>query len=157
VDEYLRVPGVDGVYAVGDIAVYPESGVTGEMRRIEHWNVASNHGRAVGKTIAGKGEPFGKVPIFWSAQGQQLRYAGNGVGYEDVIIKGDPGELKFVAYYTKGDKVIAIASMQADPIVSKSSELMRLGLMPSASEIKAGKDPLSVDLSTTAVKSRVKA
>lgn len=27
-------------------------------------------------------------------EGQQLRYAGNGVGYEDVFIKGDPGELK---------------------------------------------------------------
>lgn len=30
-------------------------------------------------------------------------------------------------------------SMQADPIVSQCSELLRLGLMPSASEIKAGK------------------
>jgi len=58
-----------------------------------------------------------------------LRYAGNGIGYENVIMKGDPGELKaspeilkfliaililtdrcqFVAYYTKGDKVIAVA------------------------------------------------
>lgn len=29
--------------------------------------------------------------------------------------------------------------MQRDPVVSKASELLRLGLMPSASEIKAGK------------------
>ncbi|KIJ52598.1 hypothetical protein M422DRAFT_26172 [Sphaerobolus stellatus SS14] len=149
VDEYLRVPNVGNVYALGDIAVYPEK-ASGGPRRIEHWNVASNHGRAVGRTIVGKGEPFGKVPIFWSAQGQQLRYAGNGVGYEDVIIKGDPAELKFVAYYTKGDKVLAVASMQADPVVSKASELLRLGLMPSASEIRAGKDPLTVDISTGA-------
>lgn len=59
-------------------------------------------------------------------EGQQLRYAGNGIGYEDVIIKGDPDELKvgsptcacynqyiifeqFVAYYTKGEKVLAVA------------------------------------------------
>ena len=60
---------------------------TGEMRRIEHWNVsnaelsrrmsgfinfrkvAGNQGRAVGKTIAeGKGQPFVKVPVFWSAR-----------------------------------------------------------------------------------------
>jgi len=68
VDEYLRVPGVDGVYAVGDIAIYPEPSADGETRRIEHWNVASNHGRAVGRTISGKGEPFAKVPIFWSAR-----------------------------------------------------------------------------------------
>lgn len=69
VDEFLRVQGLDGsVYAIGDIALYPQPG-TGEKRRIEHWNVAGNHGRAVGKTIAeGKGQPFVKVPVFWSAR-----------------------------------------------------------------------------------------
>ena len=39
VDDYLRVKGLDGsVYAIGDIAMYPQPG-TGELRRIEHWNV----------------------------------------------------------------------------------------------------------------------
>lgn len=38
VDEYLRVKGLEGVYAIGDIAMYPQPG-TGELRRIEHWNV----------------------------------------------------------------------------------------------------------------------
>lgn len=63
---------------------------------------------------------------------------------------------QFVAYYVKGDKVIAVSryvlcyrvenmlrpwssSMQNDPVVSKSAELMRLELMPSASEIRSGK------------------
>lgn len=67
VDEFLRVPGVENVYALGDIATYPEK-TLGELRRVEHWNVASNHGRAVGRTIAGKGEPFAKIPVFWSAR-----------------------------------------------------------------------------------------
>ena len=35
-------------------------------------------------------------------------------------------------------------SMQKDPVVVKASELLRLGLMPSASEIKAGKVLTSV-------------
>ena len=39
VDEYLRVKGREGVYAIGDIAMYPQPG-TGEQRRIEHWNVS---------------------------------------------------------------------------------------------------------------------
>ncbi len=49
--------------------MYPQPG-TGEMRRIEHWNVAGNQGRATGKTIAegGIGQPFVKVPVFWSAR-----------------------------------------------------------------------------------------
>lgn len=152
VDEYLRVRGFQDVYAIGDIAMYPQPG-TGELRRIEHWNVAGNQGRAAGKTIAGKQpQPFVKIPVFWSAQGQQLRYCGVGAGFDDIIIDGNPDELKFVAYYVKGGNVVAVASMQRDPVVSKASELMRLGLMPSAAEIKAGKNLLDVDIQTVAAK-----
>ncbi|KAI0784481.1 hypothetical protein C8Q75DRAFT_779093 [Abortiporus biennis] len=157
VDEFLRVKGLEdkNVFAVGDIALYPQPG-TGELRRIEHWNVAGNHGRAVGKTIAeGKGQPFVKVPVFWSAQGQQLRYCGVGAGFDDVIVDGNLDELKFIVYYVKQDKVIAVASMQRDPAVSKASELLRLGLMPSPSELRAGKDILSVDIQTVSAKPKV--
>jgi len=152
VDEYFRVSGLDGVFAIGDIAHFPQ--VNGESNRIEHWNVAGNHGRAVGRTIAGVAEllPFQKVPIFWSAQGQQLRYCGTGVGYDDIIIKGNPDDMKFIAYYIKQDKVVAVSSMQNDPVVSKASELLRLGGMPSPDELRNGKDILKVDISTVDAK-----
>ncbi|KJA26356.1 hypothetical protein HYPSUDRAFT_36661 [Hypholoma sublateritium FD-334 SS-4] len=156
VDKYLRVKsGKDtkDVFAIGDIAIYPQQ--NGDETRIEHWNVAGNHGRAVGMTISGKDQPFVKVPIFWSAQGQQLRYCGIGHKYDDVIIKGNVDELKFIAYYVKNGKVVAVASMQNDPIVSKASELLRLGLMPSPEEIKAGKDLLGVDISTASTLPKV--
>jgi len=150
VDEYLRVRGVEDVWAIGDIAVYPDA--NGEERRIEHWNVAGNHGRAVGKSIAqGALQPFVKIPVFWSAQGQQLRYCGTGAGYDDVIIKGDPDVLKFIVYYVKGGKVVAVASMQNDPVVIKASELLRLGLMPSVEELRAGKNLLEVDISSASL------
>ncbi|KAF5392383.1 hypothetical protein D9757_001502 [Collybiopsis confluens] len=110
VDEYLRVTklpsSVEGVFAIGDVALYPRAG---ELVRIEHWNVAGNHGRAVGKTIAGTAQPFVKTPVFW--KGQQLRYCGHGVQPDDIIIKGDPGEMKFIAYYVKQGKVVAVASV----------------------------------------------
>ncbi|QRV79193.1 apoptosis-inducing factor 1 [Ceratobasidium sp. AG-Ba] len=150
VNELLQVKGLEsaGVYAIGDIAHYPQV-PTGNLQRIEHWNVANNHGRSVGKTIAGSPQPFNKVPVFWSAQGQQLRYCGTGKDYDETIIKGNPDEMKFVAYYVKGDKVIAVASMQSDPVVSKCAELMRLNKMPSPNEIREGKNPLEVDISSS--------
>ncbi|KZT06056.1 uncharacterized protein LAESUDRAFT_726260 [Laetiporus sulphureus 93-53] len=155
VDQFLQVKGVEDVYAIGDIAIYPQPG-TGEMRRIEHWNVAGNQGRAVGKTIAeGKPQPYVKIPVFWSAQGQQLRYCGVGAGFDDIIMVGNPDEMKFIAYYVKDDKVVAVASMQNDPVVSKASELMRLGMMPSPAELRGGKDILSVDIQTVSAKGRV--
>ncbi|KAG2017822.1 glutathione-disulfide reductase, variant 2 [Coprinopsis cinerea AmutBmut pab1-1] len=69
VDQYLRVksgPDQQNVYAIGDIAIYPQA--SGDETRIEHWNVAGNHGRAVGVTISGKEQPFVKIPVFWSAR-----------------------------------------------------------------------------------------
>lgn len=66
-------------------------------------------------------------------------------------------------------------SMQNDPVVGKASELLRLGLMPSLDDIKAGKvhidaaslkisqtltrnqDPLSVDISTASTLQKVAA
>ncbi|EIW84204.1 flavo protein [Coniophora puteana RWD-64-598 SS2] len=168
VDEYLRVPGYTDVYAIvyrskrikedtGDIAYYPQlkDGKSRGYRRIEHWNVAGNHGRAVGKTIAGKPQPFMKVPVFWSAQGQQLRYCGIGHEFDEVIIKGNPEEMKFIAFYVKDGAVTAVSSMQNDPVVSKCSELMRLGLMPTPEELKNGKDVLAIDLSSSDALPRV--
>lgn len=149
VDEYFQVKGVKDVYAIGDIALFPEH-TTGKSLRIEHWNVAQNHGRAAAAHIAGLPStgPFDKTPVFWSAQGQQLRYVGHAAEYDDVYIQGDADALKFVAYYIKGDKVLAVSSMQSDPVAIKCSELLRLGLMPSASSIKGGLDPLTIDIST---------
>ena len=37
-----------------------------------------------------------------------------------------------MAYYVKSNSIVAVASMQSDPIVTKASELFRLGLMPTA-------------------------
>lgn len=67
VDEHLKVRGLEDVYAIGDVAVYPRILQGGETR-VEHWNVAGNHGRAVGKTLSGNPEPFSKIPIFWSGR-----------------------------------------------------------------------------------------
>ena len=38
VDEFLKVVGHEDVYAIGDIAVFPQTETSVE-RRIEHWNV----------------------------------------------------------------------------------------------------------------------
>ncbi|KAK4704858.1 apoptosis-inducing factor 3, partial [Phenoliferia sp. Uapishka_3] len=149
VDENLRLKGVahKNVFAIGDIAKFPDS-VTGELTRVEHWNVASNHARSVAKTISGKEDRFSKVAVFWSAQGQQLRYAGTGRAKEwkDVLVQGDPDALKFIAYYSVEDEIVAVGSMQNDPIAAHCSELFSLGKMPSLSDIKGGKSPLDVKL-----------
>ncbi|EIW72762.1 hypothetical protein TREMEDRAFT_67043 [Tremella mesenterica DSM 1558] len=147
VDEYLRVKGMEHVYAIGDIAHYPQY-PDNFQRRVEHWNVAGNHGREVGHNITHPNDQvaYTKIPIFWSSIGKGLRYLGTGAGFDETYTHGNPSELKFVTYQAKNGKITAVASMQSDPIVAKASELMRLDIMPSLSEIKAGKNILEIDL-----------
>lgn len=42
VDEYLKVKGRENVYAIGDIAVFPQLSAGGEAVRVEHWNVRAS-------------------------------------------------------------------------------------------------------------------
>ena len=51
-----------------------------------------------------------------------------------------------MAYYTKGETVVAVATMMVDPVMVQSSELMRRGVMPTKSELKKGVDVLTVEV-----------
>ena len=154
VDAGFAVQGASDVYAIGDIATYPYAGPTGGGKpvRIEHWNVAQNAGRAVGKTLAQPSAslstepPKTFIPVFWSALGAQLRYCGHATpgSEDDILITGQPDEGKFAAYYAVGDEVAAVATMGMDPVMSKCADLMRRGKMPGKKELAGGADPLQV-------------
>lgn len=150
VDENFAVKGLSDVYAIGDIATYPYHGPGGNGTpvRIEHWNVAQNQGRTVGQLIAqpsSKPKPF--IPIFWSALGSQLRYCGSTPnGWDELVLKGEPENGKFAAYYAKGDEIVAVASMMMDPVMVKCAELMRRGKMLSKLDVQGGKDVLQASL-----------
>jgi NADPH-dependent 2,4-dienoyl-CoA reductase/sulfur reductase-like enzyme len=135
VDESFKVKGLEDVFAIGDIATYPYWGPGGDGAavRIEHWNVAQNSGRAVAKAIAKpsvKIRPF--IPVFWSALGAQLRYCGNTMakGFDDVIIQGEtsPDGPSWVAYYTSGETVVAMASMMKGKVIMNSSVLSKANI-----------------------------
>ncbi|CAG8947373.1 unnamed protein product [Penicillium salamii] len=149
-DEHFSVRGLDSVFAIGDIATYPYHGPGGDGAgvRIEHWNVAQNAGRAAARAIVHaqrgvsiKAKRF--IPVFWSALGAQLRYCGYAGSFDDVVLR-EHGEGKFVAFYTSGETVVAVATMGVDPVMSQSAELMRVGKMLGKKEIIAGGDVLSV-------------
>lgn len=149
-DEHFAALGLDSVFAVGDIATYPYHGPGGNGTpiRIEHWNVAQNAGRVAARAIVNaqrgvsvKAKAF--IPVFWSALGAQLRYCGYAGGFDDVVLR-EQGEGKFMAFYTSGETVVAVATMGVDPVMSKSAELMRAGKMLSKKEIVAGEDVLGV-------------
>lgn len=148
VDEKFAVEGLKDVWAIGDIATYPYHGPGGGGRptRIEHWSVAQNSGRTVSRAITHPDEPHRPfIPVFWSALSGQLRYCGNTAGgFDDVVVQGDPGEGKFVAYYCKGEKVVAMAAMGKDPVLAQCSTLMFEDRMPGKKQLKEGLDVLTL-------------
>ena len=153
-DSYFAVQGLEDVFAIGDIATFPYHGPggRGSATRIEHWNVAQNSGRAVARAIVHSRDaslaslpPKKFIPIFWSAVGAQMRYCGNTVnGYDDVVVRGEPENAKFAAFYCSGETVVAVVSMGMDPVMSKSADLMRRGVMPGKKQIEGGLDVLQV-------------
>jgi NADPH-dependent 2,4-dienoyl-CoA reductase/sulfur reductase-like enzyme len=65
VDELGRVEGHDDVFAAGDVARFPVLAL-GRDTRVEHEDHAVSHGKAVGANMAGAGEPYDHLPLFYS-------------------------------------------------------------------------------------------
>jgi NADPH-dependent 2,4-dienoyl-CoA reductase/sulfur reductase-like enzyme/nitrite reductase/ring-hydroxylating ferredoxin subunit len=130
------------LFAAGDICSFPYV-KTGQELRVEHWDVAIQQGRVAALNMLDKKVPFNEVPYFWTMVfGKSLRYVGNvgseGVTFDNVIIEGDLAKGEFVAYYTKGDRIAAVATVGRDPVAVACGELMRQNLMPSVAEIQLG-------------------
>jgi len=133
----------EGIWAAGDMATFPFFGLDNKEVRIEHWGMAQYHGMVAGLNMVGKTTPARSVPFFWTTIfGKSIRYAGYALEYDDVIIDKpengfEPDTLNFVAYYAKGERIYAVCSMNRDPVCAQAAELMNIGKMPTASEVKA--------------------
>ncbi|XP_022407225.1 apoptosis-inducing factor 3 isoform X3 [Delphinapterus leucas] len=139
---------VPGVFAAGDAVTFPLAWRNNRKVNIPHWQMAHAQGttspaaawgRVAAQNMLAQEAEISTVPYLWTAMfSKSLRYAGYGEGFDDVIIQGDLDELKFVAFYTKGDEVISVASMNYDPIVSKVAEVLASGRTIRKREVETG-------------------
>jgi 3-phenylpropionate/trans-cinnamate dioxygenase ferredoxin reductase component len=65
VDGYGRVIGHEDVFAAGDVARFPAKALDTSMR-VEHEDHAKQHGKQVGRNMAGADEPYDYLPFFYS-------------------------------------------------------------------------------------------
>ena len=68
--------------------------------------------------------------------GVYYNYIGLALGWDEIVYNGNVEERKFSAFFVKDDKVMAAASLNSDPVVSQSAELMLQGKMPSGTQLK---------------------
>ncbi|XP_072548094.1 apoptosis inducing factor mitochondria associated 4 isoform X2 [Salminus brasiliensis] len=114
VDKYMRT-NIPDVFAAGDVVSFPLSIHVDKRVQIGHWQLAQAH------VLLGK----------------SIRYTGYGEGYTDIVFKGNVEERKFLAFYIKGDEVVAAASLNFDPAVSKVAEIMASGKKISKSQAES--------------------
>ncbi len=106
---------VAGIYAVGDIARWPDP-YSQENIRVEHWVVAQRQGQTAARNMLGQQKVFDAVPFFWSQHYDvPINYVGHAEKWDEIAIEGKiAGRDCLLKYKSKG-RVLAVASIYRDP------------------------------------------
>jgi len=97
-----------GIFAAGDIAEY-DSPLHGGHVRIEHWDVAFNHGKTAALNMLGGDVPHEVVPYFYSVLGDwgELEYVGPAYEWDEEVLRGSYEDGSFTNWYLKDGRVLA--------------------------------------------------
>src|SRR5437762_13374279 len=116
VTEYLETE-EKGIYAIGDLAFYPDR-VMGGVRRQTHWENAREQGLVAGANMTGKKRiRYEQVPYFWTAIFDlRMDFIGDfSVLPTRADVQGTYAKKKFTARYYQGDKLRGILLCQQPP------------------------------------------
>ncbi len=112
VDSSLRTSD-ENIYAAGDIARW-EHPLLGRSLRVEHWQNALHQGPAAAKAMLGQQVVYDEIPYFYTDQYDLgMEFVGDLAGdvaaknYDSVVYRGDLDAREFIAFWTRGGKVIA--------------------------------------------------
>ena len=116
VTEYLETE-EKGIYAVGDLAFYPDR-LMGGVRRQTHWENAREQGLVAGANITGKKRiRYEQIPYFWTEMFDlKLDFVGDfSLQPTRVDLRGTHAKKKFVARYYQGDRLRALLLCHGSP------------------------------------------
>jgi len=103
----------EAIWAVGDCANHLNRRY-GRHLRLESVDNAFEQGTTVALNLLGTPTPHDKVPWFWSDQYDlKLIIVGVGLGYDTVVMRGEPATRSFSACYLRAGELIAIDSINA--------------------------------------------
>lgn len=132
-DAGLRTP-VEGVYAAGDVCEYESLVHGGQPIRIEHWDVAFNHGKTAALNMLGRNVPHEVVPYFYSVLGDwgEFEYVGPAKEWEEEIVRGsmESGEdSKFTNWYLQEGRVVAALTWGRSDDLEHAKRLLKEGVV----------------------------
>lgn len=149
VDELLQASDPN-ISAIGDVAAHPNRWGIGNFR-LESVQNAVDQGKCVAARLTGKAHAYEDLPWFWSHQGKyKLQIAGLSMGMDDSVLRGDPASGKFSVFVYRGDRLIAVESMNAPADHMVARRLLAAGI----NVTKEQAADLSVDLKAMMPKTR---
>ncbi len=93
--------------------------------RLESVHNAIEQGRLAAAALLGRPRPTEDCPWFWSDQYDlKLQIAGLSDGYDEVVVRGDPTERKFAAFYLKDGRLLSTDAVNSPPEFILSKKLI---------------------------------
>jgi 3-phenylpropionate/trans-cinnamate dioxygenase ferredoxin reductase subunit len=139
-----------GIFAAGDICEY-DSVIHGSPIRIEHWDVAFNHGKTAALNMLGRDVPHEVVPYFYSVLGDwgELEYVGPAYEWDEEIVRGSMTDGTFTNWYLKDGFVKAALTFGRSDDLDPARRLLSAGTQLDESE-RAALGDLDSDLQALA-------
>lgn len=142
VDEFGRTDDPH-IYAAGDCTRHP-SMLYSRRVRLESVHNAMAQAKVVAANLCGKDTAYDEVPWFWSDQYDvKLQIAGLSEGYDETVIRGDPGGGAFTVFYLKDGVVIAADTvngmrdhMACRTLITKRAQISPEALADTGTELK---------------------
>ena len=134
---------VPGVFAAGDICEYESVVHGGAAMRIEHWDVAFNHGKTAALNMLGRDVPHEEVPYFFSVLGDwgELEYVGPASEWDEEIVRGSIEDGAFTNWYLKGGVVKAALGFGRSGELDAARRLLAGGVLLGDEDRGALRDP----------------
>jgi 3-phenylpropionate/trans-cinnamate dioxygenase ferredoxin reductase subunit len=114
VDAFARTSD-PAIVAAGDCAVTPHpAAADGSLVRFESFGHAIDHAKVAAATLAGVPARYDAVPWFWSDQGPlKLQIAGLSSGFDQTLLRGDPGQERFSVLYYAAGRLLAVHAVNS--------------------------------------------
>jgi 3-phenylpropionate/trans-cinnamate dioxygenase ferredoxin reductase subunit len=113
VDEYCRTS-LPGIFAIGDCALHANDFADGARVRLESVQNATDQANVVARYLCGQPTRYASAPWFWSNQYElRLQTIGLSIGYDRVVLRGEPSSRRFSLVYLKAARVIALDCVNA--------------------------------------------
>ena len=126
---------VDATLATGDGRIFAAGDVANAWHpsyerhlRVEHWANALNQGQTVAANMLGAGQPYDRLPYFFSDQYDLgMEYVGHAVDWDQVVFRGDADSREFIAFWLTRGQVVAAMNVNIWDVVDDLKRLIHSG------------------------------